>query len=134
MPPLPEVGDNSQSAPIAYVLVAALASGGIAFLVFCASSRAEAVSNWRSILSLALRILFGPPKRCARVVGGEAGHKRILSARSVISIGPYSWSSILLPWAHALTARKEATMTWTTPTLVEICIGLEINGYLPAEF
>jgi coenzyme PQQ precursor peptide PqqA len=25
-------------------------------------------------------------------------------------------------------------MTWTTPKLVEICIGLEINGYLPAEF
>jgi coenzyme PQQ precursor peptide PqqA len=29
---------------------------------------------------------------------------------------------------------KESTMAWTTPTLVEICIGLEINGYLPAEF
>jgi len=29
-------------------------------------------------------------------------------------------------------ARK--IMAWTTPTLVEICIGLEINGYLPAEF
>jgi coenzyme PQQ precursor peptide PqqA len=25
-------------------------------------------------------------------------------------------------------------MAWTTPTIVEICIGLEINGYLPAEF
>jgi len=25
-------------------------------------------------------------------------------------------------------------MAWTTPTLVELCIGLEINGYLPAEF
>jgi coenzyme PQQ precursor peptide PqqA len=25
-------------------------------------------------------------------------------------------------------------MSWTTPTLVEICVGLEINGYLPAEF
>ncbi|MBN8955090.1 MAG: pyrroloquinoline quinone precursor peptide PqqA [Variibacter sp.] len=25
-------------------------------------------------------------------------------------------------------------MTWTTPILVEICVGLEINGYLPAEF
>jgi len=25
-------------------------------------------------------------------------------------------------------------MAWTIPTLVEICIGLEINGYLPAEF
>jgi len=29
---------------------------------------------------------------------------------------------------------KETTMAWTTPTLVESCIGLEINGYLPAEF
>jgi coenzyme PQQ precursor peptide PqqA len=29
---------------------------------------------------------------------------------------------------------EEAIMAWTTPTLVEICIGLEINGYLPAEF
>jgi coenzyme PQQ precursor peptide PqqA len=28
----------------------------------------------------------------------------------------------------------KTTMAWTTPTLVEICIGLEINGYLPAEF
>jgi len=25
-------------------------------------------------------------------------------------------------------------MVWATPMLVEICIGLEINGYLPAEF
>jgi len=25
-------------------------------------------------------------------------------------------------------------MAWTTPTLIEICVGLEINGYLPAEF
>jgi coenzyme PQQ precursor peptide PqqA len=30
--------------------------------------------------------------------------------------------------------RREMRMHWTTPTLVEICIGLEINGYLPAEF
>jgi coenzyme PQQ precursor peptide PqqA len=29
--------------------------------------------------------------------------------------------------------QEDATMAWTTPTLVEICIGLEINGYLPAE-
>jgi coenzyme PQQ precursor peptide PqqA len=29
---------------------------------------------------------------------------------------------------------KRPTMAWTTPTLLEICIGLEINGYLPAEF
>jgi len=30
--------------------------------------------------------------------------------------------------------QEETAMTWNTPTLVEICIGLEINGYLPAEF
>lgn len=29
---------------------------------------------------------------------------------------------------------RRMTMKWETPTLVEICIGLEINGYLPAEF
>jgi coenzyme PQQ precursor peptide PqqA len=29
---------------------------------------------------------------------------------------------------------EENIMAWTTPTLVEICVGLEINGYLPAEF
>jgi len=29
---------------------------------------------------------------------------------------------------------EEMIMTWTTPTIDEICIGLEINGYLPPEF
>jgi coenzyme PQQ precursor peptide PqqA len=33
-----------------------------------------------------------------------------------------------------LTQERKKSMAWTTPTLVEICIGLEINGYLPAEF
>jgi coenzyme PQQ precursor peptide PqqA len=37
--------------------------------------------------------------------------------------------------ANSLEAvNEEETMTWATPTLNEICIGLEINGYLPAEF
>jgi coenzyme PQQ precursor peptide PqqA len=34
----------------------------------------------------------------------------------------------------SLKALRGHAMAWTTPTLVEICIGLEINGYLPAEF
>jgi coenzyme PQQ precursor peptide PqqA len=33
-----------------------------------------------------------------------------------------------------ITRTGRMIMAWTTPTLVEICIGLEINGYLPAEF
>jgi len=40
--------------------------------------------------------------------------------------------SVSLP--PAVGVLMEETMAWTTPTLVEICIGLEINGYLPAEF
>jgi coenzyme PQQ precursor peptide PqqA len=31
-------------------------------------------------------------------------------------------------------ATKGMAMAWTTPVLTEICIGLEINGYLLAEF
>ena len=38
-----------------------------------------------------------------------------------------------LPYVRSNKLGKN-TMAWTTPTLVEICIGLEINGYLPAEF
>jgi coenzyme PQQ precursor peptide PqqA len=40
----------------------------------------------------------------------------------------------LAPKGRTRPTFKENTMAWTTPTLVEICIGLEINGYLPAEF
>jgi coenzyme PQQ precursor peptide PqqA len=29
--------------------------------------------------------------------------------------------------------RKDDVMAWSTPVLIEICVGLEINGYLPAE-
>jgi coenzyme PQQ precursor peptide PqqA len=29
---------------------------------------------------------------------------------------------------------REHVMAWTTPVLVEICIGMEINAYAPAEF
>ncbi|MGB8057648.1 MAG: pyrroloquinoline quinone precursor peptide PqqA, partial [Pseudolabrys sp.] len=36
--------------------------------------------------------------------------------------------------ALVLMVREGGTMVWTTPTLIEICIGLEINGYLSPEF
>jgi coenzyme PQQ precursor peptide PqqA len=38
------------------------------------------------------------------------------------------FDSIVLRKSHS-----EDTMSWTTPVLIEICIGLEINGYLPAD-
>jgi coenzyme PQQ precursor peptide PqqA len=36
--------------------------------------------------------------------------------------------------ARALYLAGGSAVTWSTPSIVEICIGLEINGYLPAEF
>jgi coenzyme PQQ precursor peptide PqqA len=46
-----------------------------------------------------------------------------------------------LPWVEGTGASsagfdgsRGGTMVWTTPTLIEICIGLEINGYLSPEF
>ena len=29
---------------------------------------------------------------------------------------------------------EEAEMTWTTPRIVEVCVGLEVNAYMPADF
>jgi coenzyme PQQ precursor peptide PqqA len=43
-------------------------------------------------------------------------------------------STTLGALSKAQESTAEEIMAWTTPTLVEICIGLEINGYLPAEF
>ena len=39
-----------------------------------------------------------------------------------------------LYYCHQFKVRKwEDSMAWTTPVLVEICVGLEINGYMPAD-
>jgi len=35
---------------------------------------------------------------------------------------------------RAIKSKREKLMAWTTPVLVEICIGMEINAYAPAEF
>jgi len=40
----------------------------------------------------------------------------------------------VFPSDGILNLKRRSDMTWTTPVIVEICIGLEINGYLPAEF
>jgi coenzyme PQQ precursor peptide PqqA len=42
--------------------------------------------------------------------------------------------TILVVHTATNTVARRMHMIWTTPMLVEICVGLEINGYLPAEF
>jgi coenzyme PQQ precursor peptide PqqA len=44
----------------------------------------------------------------------------------------YLWFLLLGPMVFSKGLMEEA-MAWTTPVLVEICIGLEINGYMPAD-
>ena len=39
----------------------------------------------------------------------------------------------LLPRILPQPPERTFAMVWSTPILIEICIGLEINGYLPAE-
>jgi len=29
---------------------------------------------------------------------------------------------------------EEAEMAWTTPRIVEVCVGMEVNAYYPADF
>jgi coenzyme PQQ precursor peptide PqqA len=76
--------------------------------------------------------------------GTSVGGKRHRAVRQGVFGGPESplsrGSEPNYPMVRCLDAlgarikQKHTTMAWTTPTLVEICIGLEINGYLPAEF
>jgi coenzyme PQQ precursor peptide PqqA len=47
---------------------------------------------------------------------------------------PFVETDLRRPALGLVRAAEVNAMAWTTPTLVEICIGLEINGYLPAEF
>jgi coenzyme PQQ precursor peptide PqqA len=61
-------------------------------------------------------------------------HKGTLSTPSEITIGRYGWAVVVLQGQKRPRWKEKTPMAWTTPTLVEICIGLEINGYLPAEF
>ena len=44
------------------------------------------------------------------------------------------WPEVILLSIAGYLRSKGNAMAWTTPVLIEICVGLEINGYLPAEF
>ena len=94
-------------------------------------------------LGFALGRYFGPKIQASRLgqrVGPQhwARAERYIERRGGIAV----FVSRFLPVFHSLVPLTVGMsnmsyrkfMAWTTPTLVEICIGLEINGYLPAEF
>jgi coenzyme PQQ precursor peptide PqqA len=47
---------------------------------------------------------------------------------------PPARPALILSLSRSSLRPKGNAMAWTTPILIEICVGLEINGYLPAEF
>jgi coenzyme PQQ precursor peptide PqqA len=55
---------------------------------------------------------------------GTIAPSRRISTRRVL---------LFRPLRHYSLREQEESMAWTTPVLVEICIGLEINGYMPAD-
>ena len=55
----------------------------------------------------------------------QLARQRVLTSR--LATNAVSVYSIFL-------VQGRISMAWTTPVLIEICIGLEINGYLPPEF
>jgi coenzyme PQQ precursor peptide PqqA len=79
-----------------------------------------------------------PPQSSAR--SAAASQASPLYRRDVLKAVARRWIANYLVFERL--ARSSAgfdgsrggTMVWTTPTLIEICIGLEINGYLQAEF
>ena len=65
--------------------------------------------------------LINPVRWVGRIVRGNNGLRRGKLQSRTLAFLPSD-------------VRRETRMYWTTPTLEEIRIGLEINGYLPAEF
>jgi coenzyme PQQ precursor peptide PqqA len=72
-----------------------------------------------------------PATRQQHDAGAPAGS---IAGTAHLLTGPNRCASIFITTAGKERLKKGNTMAWTTPILVEICIGLEINGYLPAEF
>ena len=80
-------------------------------------------------------------RRSSAAAGGAGGDERRLGKPDLRATGGLIYISC--KWRPGNSADGDmifeifeggTTMAWTTPTLVEICVGLEINGYLPAEF
>jgi coenzyme PQQ precursor peptide PqqA len=42
--------------------------------------------------------------------------------------------NLLMKFILGATTLEEAEMAWTTPRIVEVCVGMEVNAYFPADF
>jgi coenzyme PQQ precursor peptide PqqA len=78
-----------------------------------------------AVILLEQRVLHYLPARRPRRAVGQGSERLAPEPADTYSVGHCSRPPHRPGSTH---------MAWTTPTLVEICIGLEINGYLPAEF
>lgn len=47
---------------------------------------------------------------------------------------PYVGNSAVSAMEQSRVNKGNADMAWTVPTIREVCVALEINGYMPSEF
>jgi coenzyme PQQ precursor peptide PqqA len=66
-----------------------------------------------------------------KLSGGDGQFAQSFAGKSLFAFG----SGQSIDGRGSVPSNMEGTtpMSWTTPTLVEVCIGLEINGYMPAD-
>src|SRR5262249_13269527 len=111
----------------------------------------SAVPLWKVIVGPRADKLKPGPRGSGFLFAGAHGGARAAQVRQGMRSGHSSTSiervverlrdgahrfrlSGLKQYLGSTTSQGKRPMAWTTPTLVEICLGLEINGYLPAEF
>ena len=79
----------------------------------------------------------GDSSRTVRKIGDSQVKWSIDLTREFNAAGVAAYPTVLLfrvlRQYSFIQRQKEESMAWTTPVLVEICIGLEINGYMPAD-
>src|SRR6516165_6775004 len=83
-----------------------------------------------------LRELAPRERRKEEQVGPASGRERLYNIRCNPPRQVAAYPALLLFRVlrhYFRNVQKEENMAWRTPVLVEICIGLEINGYIPAD-
>ena len=85
--------------------------------------------------SVRLKPLGHPSGAADKITAEAAETSRVLSRLDALDFGQcraYLYQKARTS-APAPARERNTTMAWTRPTIREICIGMEINGYLPAE-
>jgi coenzyme PQQ precursor peptide PqqA len=91
---------------------------------------------WRDPKTSQRKLQFIVFSICCTTNAQPKGYSSFSPSRATANMNALALVLLPLPGLEdtRVVKRRTKPMAWTTPVLVEICIGLEINGYLSAEF